>query len=659
MTEQYRILIVDNCPGQMKAWSQVLAHGGFDVVQAETGARALECAGSMALDCAVVNVSLADIDGAAFVEQLQNLAPGLPCILISSDITVQSALAMVGRRGVVAYEHKPVSPERIAALARDVCAHPGLADLDRANAALGKQILLRKRAEAAVRESHSNFRTLFNNVPVGLYRNTPGDKGEFIMANPAIVAMFGFDSEAEFLALNVSDIYVNPDERRLFSDKLSRTGHLAEDPLKFRKKNGEIFWGAVTANAVRDDSGGIRFFDGIVEDITERVQAEQALRRSEERLNSIINNAPSLIYLKDLDFRYILVNNLFRNYYEQVFANIAHPLDNDLFDDETAVRIRSNDTRVLELGRPLEFEDRIPMAGGVRTYYTVKFPLFDERGAPYALCGMSTDITDIKQTQEELERHKTHLEEIVLERTQEFMRANRELQTEIKERKRMERRLGELSERVISMQEQERARLSRELHDELGQQLTALRLEFDMMKKQVPETAAHGFADAISGMLEKITVELRRICKGLRPTVLDDLGLRSALTALIRDFENHSGLQFDVRMEHIPEHRVPSHVAIHVYRVLQESLNNVVKHARADRVAISLEQRADRLALTVSDNGCAMNDIQNHSSGFGIIGMARRAELCHGRVTIVANQPQGTRVTLDVPLAPYERNSHS
>ena len=305
----------------------------------------------------------------------------------------------------------------------------------------------------------------------------------------------------------------------------------------------------------------------------------------------------------------------------------------------------------------MEFEDVAVINGVARTFYSVKFPLFDDSGEPYALCGMSTDITEIKRTQDELERHKTRLEEIVAERTRELTAANRELKAEVRERKRMERRLEELSERVISMQEDERARPSHELHDELGQQLTALRLEFDMMKRQVPEVRDSDFAGAVTGMVQRITEDLRRICKGLRPTVLDDLGLSSALTALIRDFEKIAHLEFDVRMDPVPEHRVQPQTAIHIYRVLQESINNIVKHARATRVRVELRQHGHTIHLVVEDNGCGFDTERTDSGGFGIIGMARRAELCGARLTLQAARPSGTRVTLVVPLAPDERSN--
>ena len=117
------------------------------------------------------------------------------------------------------------------------------AELERANRELKRQITQRELAEAHSRESYANFQALFNNVPVGLYRNTPGEKGQFLMANPALLEMFEYDTEEEFLSISVSDIYVNPAQRKEFSEKLSRLGRLVEEPLKFISKNGNVFWG--------------------------------------------------------------------------------------------------------------------------------------------------------------------------------------------------------------------------------------------------------------------------------------------------------------------------------------------------------------------------------------------------------------------------------
>lgn len=146
-----------------------------------------------------------------------------------------------------------------------------------------------KLAEEALRESEEKYKTLTENINVGIYRNTVGPKGKFIEANPAIVRMFGFENKDEFLETNVSDLYQNPDDRKRFNEKMLTRGYVHEEELQLKKKNGTPFHGSVSAVAVKDEQGKVKYYDGIVEDVTERKIAEQALRESYEKLKRVLN----------------------------------------------------------------------------------------------------------------------------------------------------------------------------------------------------------------------------------------------------------------------------------------------------------------------------------------------------------------------------------
>jgi len=135
-----------------------------------------------------------------------------------------------------------------------------------------------------LRESEERYRHLIQNMPVGLYRNTPGSRGRFIMANPAIARMFGYEKPEEFLQTSVSDLYQDAAERRRVSEKLLARGHVVGEELRLKKRDGTPIWGAVTAKTVRDESGEIQYFDGMVEDVTERRRAEEALQEAYDQL---------------------------------------------------------------------------------------------------------------------------------------------------------------------------------------------------------------------------------------------------------------------------------------------------------------------------------------------------------------------------------------
>ena len=152
-----------------------------------------------------------------------------------------------------------------------------------------------KKMEEVQKESEERYRTLMQNIPVGLYRNTPGPKGMFVMANPTILEMFGYDTVEEFLMTPVSDLYWDPTGREVFSDKLLSKGKLTAEEVQLKKRDGTFIWGSVTASAVCDESGEIKYFDGMIEDITERKQAEEALRESENRYRSLLEASPDPI----------------------------------------------------------------------------------------------------------------------------------------------------------------------------------------------------------------------------------------------------------------------------------------------------------------------------------------------------------------------------
>ncbi len=164
-----------------------------------------------------------------------------------------------------------------------------------------RDITERKRMEEAMRESEKRYRTLTENVTVGIYRNTIGPKGSFIEANPAIVKMFGYESKDEFLSINVSDLYQNPEDRKQFNEKMLKHGFVKDEELRLKKKDGTQFFGSVSAVAVKDENGNVKYYDGIIEDITESKRAMRALQESEEKFRLIFENAKDAIFWADLD----------------------------------------------------------------------------------------------------------------------------------------------------------------------------------------------------------------------------------------------------------------------------------------------------------------------------------------------------------------------
>jgi len=158
-----------------------------------------------------------------------------------------------------------------------------------------------KQAENAIRESEEKYRSLTEHLNVGVYRNTVGAEGRFIEANPAIVEMFGYKKKNEFLKLKVSDLYKNPEERKKFNEKMISEGFVRNEEIQLQKRDGTPFFGSISAVAVKDEKGKVKYYDGIIEDITKRKLTEEALRESEKRYRGIFDSATDSFLIFDYE----------------------------------------------------------------------------------------------------------------------------------------------------------------------------------------------------------------------------------------------------------------------------------------------------------------------------------------------------------------------
>jgi PAS domain S-box-containing protein len=230
--------------------------------------------------------------------------------------------------------------------------------------------------------------------------------------------------------------------------------------------------------------------------------------------------------------------------------------------------------------------------------------------------------------------------------------------TDVTQRQQALQRQAQLARKALLAQEDERARVSRELHDELGQILTAVRLEVLLLQKEglADEVRRQGLATAMQ-MITQAADELRRVCKGLRPPLLDDLGLEPAVRSLAEEFAERSGVRvyLEIRLDDTMEgpDALPGEVALCAYRVLQESLNNVRRHAEAREVNIALAGSIDEgLLLSIYDDGKGFAPQDEDAEGrYGIAGMRERAALVGGELQIRSVPGEGTRVVFRLPGA--------
>ena len=209
---------------------------------------------------------------------------------------------------------------------------------------------------------------------------------------------------------------------------------------------------------------------------------------------------------------------------------------------------------------------------------------------------------------------------------------------------------GKLLEKLISAQEDERRRIARELHDEAGQALTALILNLEMAE-QTPERADPERLRRLRGIAEDTLAELRRLIYDLRPTILDDLGLAAAVRWYVKETIEPQGLQASMTITG-GDDRLPHHVETAVFRIVQEALTNVLKHAQARRAEIELQIGPSNVRVKIADDGRGFDlsaVTTRRDSGMGVMGMRERAELLGGRLQMTSG-PQGTRVEAVIPV---------
>ena len=203
-------------------------------------------------------------------------------------------------------------------------------------------ITKRKQAEEALRQSEGKYRTLTNNLNVGVYRNTAGPKGRFIEANPAIVQLFGYDSREEFCEVSVSELYQNPDDRKKFNKKILQKGAVRNEVLQLQRKDGTSFTGSVSAVAVKGEEGWIKFFDGIFEDISDRVNLEAQLQQA-HKMESLGTLAGGIAH----DFNNLLMGIQGRTSLMLLDTDSQHPFFEHLKGVEDYVKSASDLTKQL------------------------------------------------------------------------------------------------------------------------------------------------------------------------------------------------------------------------------------------------------------------------------------------------------------------------
>jgi PAS domain S-box-containing protein len=361
-----------------------------------------------------------------------------------------------------------------------------------------------------------------------------------------------------------------------------------------------------------------------------RRKGEAALSETNALLRAVSDNTQDAIFVKDRGGRMIFANPATLRMLDKGAVDVIGCTAREIYSNSADAEIvDANDRAVMASRKAQAVEETVNLPHGVRTFYTTKAPWVDEGDQVRGMIGISTDITERKRVEDALKAHETQLEALVKARTAEV----REL-------------IGHLE----STREEEKRAIARELHDDLGSALTALNMHLAILFQQMPaEPKLTERAVQIKALLSSVTQTTRRIQVGLRPDKLDTFGLKVAIADQALEFENYTGV---VCHASLPDEELsyPSSFDIALFRMVQEALNNIAKHAAATRVDVVLDDTDDEIILSIRDNGIGMPTGQPAGSmRHGLRGMRERAGYLGGDVRIVSAAGKGTSVIITLP----------
>ncbi|HEV2826853.1 MAG TPA: PAS domain S-box protein, partial [Pyrinomonadaceae bacterium] len=464
---------------------------------------------------------------------------------------------------------------------------------------------------------------IFENIPVMI--GFVGKDGRIKLVNPEWERSMGWTLK-ELQDQNVdifAEAYPDPPYRQKVLDFVAAATGESVD-LKIRVRDGRLIDAAC---AIVQLSDGTKV--AIAQDITERKQAEEKLRQSESQLAEAQHLANIGSWSLDLSNNTVTWSDeLYRIFgvqpsefdhnYEAVIGT-THP------EDREWLRNAINDA--IKTHVPLSVCYRITKpTGELRVLHARGAVVTDEHGNARRIHGTAQDVTERMEAEEKLRA------------TTEQLRA--------------------LSARLQSAKEEEGIRIARELHDEMGSALTSLRWELERFDETISEAADWPHLQALKVMIKDmmsltdiIIGTMRRIASELRPGILDDLGLIAAIEWQGQQFQLRTGIacHFDRTLEEVELNEEQSTA---VFRIFQETLTNILRHAQATEVDIVMHQEDDHLVLSVSDNGKGITESEKSAQqSFGILGMRERAHLIKADIDIQGVEGQGTVVTVRVPIS--------
>ncbi|MDB5253717.1 MAG: domain S-box protein [Flaviaesturariibacter sp.] len=489
---------------------------------------------------------------------------------------------------------------------------------------IGKDVTERRIAQDQLRQSEKFYRSLIADSLDGIILTDT--TGHIIFASPSVRQILGYEP-AEVTGSLTFD-FVHPDDRHLayqtFERETTDSSEVKYIVVRLLQKSGDWLWCMLRAHNLL----GNPYVNGIAvyfHDDTPRRIATEALKESEQRFRNLVADLRNGILLQDTEGRVLLSNNVMHEmmgtteekllgkkiweiYPDAVDENEEPlPLDQRPVYKAMAERIMVRD-QVMGVRHPLT---------GQRIWMLLNAdPILNSSGEVQSIICSFMDITERKKLEANLISNKLQHQR-------------------------------QLTQASIDSQERERQEIGKELHDNIGQQLTTIKLFLDLAKSTADDATAEMIALSVRNVSDVIN-EIRGLCRNLVPSTLGDLGLIESISDLVNTLVRTQRVQINVSSELFDEEKVAQNQMLMLFRIIQEQLNNIVKHAGATEIDICLKNGDGTLLLEVTDNGAGF-DLKTVKRGLGLSNMRNRAETLGGSMDIVTRPGEGCTVRVTIP----------
>lgn len=476
------------------------------------------------------------------------------------------------------------------------------------------------RANEELQDSKNQFQSLVENIS-GVYWVSDLLQMQTLYITPSYETIWG--RKCEDLYENTLDFIksVHPYDYQDVLDFYKRLYEIRNASITFRiiRPDGAIRWIESRVN-VQENSKGEKYSYGYAEDITERKTADEAIRQSEQKYKLMFEKNPMPMWMASaLDMKFISANEAAIEFYGYSNEEFLKMSTNDLMaqtsqsDPDAISRIRSSSKN--SMTHVVSHRKK----NGDVVQVEIKEHKIEYKGKPAFLI-LANDVT----------------EKLIAE--QMMKQSNLELR--------------ELSSHLETIREEERTTISREIHDELGQQLTGLKMDASWLSRKIPqhETILQEKITTMISLIEDTVKSVRRISSDLRPGILDDLGLIDALDWASVEFERRTGIECKFKPT-VEDVSFEKNLSTGIFRVYQEALTNVARHAGASRIKTTFDKSTDNWVLVIEDDGKGFDssDVISKKT-LGLVGMKERAKMFGGKLNIASMAGVGTVIRLEVPL---------